>query len=366
MNYINAHNQIRRFTEADIPEVVRLRRKCFTRSVHGSIMDLETYFQEMFFRNPWHNDDIPSLVYMAGNGAIVGFLGTIVRPVHYKKNLLWMAVPTQLMADPEFRGMCGFPLLRTFLAGPQDLSFTDVANSNAQKMLIMLGGATASLQSLRWTRPLCPSRLVLRYFGSSRVLAALATVAQPFCMAVDSSLVRSKRSPFYQTRPDLEERELDVPGLLECYQELGSRYSLLPSYESRTLEWLFKKLESSSTDRRDLRRVVLRSVDGRLVGWYLYLTAPGGIAQTIQVGSHPAESSLVFKHLYYDAWKQGSLAVSGVLQPEHLQTVTQPPGIMTHGGSWTVVHSKNPALLRSVLDGDAWLTRLEGEWWMNF
>jgi len=366
MNYINAYNQIRRFTEADIPEVVRLRGKCFTRSAHGSIMELETYFQEMFFRNPWHNDDIPSLVYMAENGAIVGFLGTIVRPVHYKENPLWMAVPTQLMADPEYRGMCGFPLLRTFLAGPQDLSFTDVVNSSAQKMWMMLGGATASLQSLRWTRPLRPSRLVLRYFGSSRVLAALATVAQPFCMAVDSSLVRSKRNPFYQTRPDLEERELDVPALLECYQELGSRYSLSPSYESRTLEWLFQRLKASSTDRRDLRRVVLRSVDGRLVGWYLYLTAPGGIAQTIQVGSHPAESSLVFKHLYYDAWKQGSLAVSGGLQPEHLLTVTQPPGILTHGGSWTVVHSKNPALLRSVLDGDAWLTRLEGEWWMDF
>ena len=328
-------------------------------------MELETYFLEMFFRNPWRNDDIPSLVYKAGNGAIVGFLGTIVRPIHFKENPLWMAVPTQLMADPEYREMCGFQLLRTFLAGPQDLSFTDVVNSSVKEIWRMLGGATASLQSLSWTRPLRPCRLLLRDFGSSRVLTALAKAAQPFCMAVDSSLVRSERNPFHQTRPDLEERELDVPGLLECYQELGSRYSLSPFYESRTLEWLFQRLESISAGR-DLRRVVLRRIDGRLVGWYLYLSAPGGIAQTIQVGCHPAESSLVFKHLYYDAWRQGSLAVSGRLQPEYLPTVAQPPGKLTCVGPWTLVHSKNPALLRGVLDGDAWLTRLEGEWWMNF
>jgi hypothetical protein len=356
---------VRPFTQADISEVVRLRGKCFAHTAHGSIMEQEAYFLETFFRNPWRKDYVPSLVCEAENGAIIGFLGSIVRPIRYRKNDLWMAIPTQLMADPEYRGVCGFQLLRTFLAGPQDLSFADAANSSVKEMWSVLGGATASLQSLTWTRPLRPSRLLLRDFGSSPVLAVLAKAAQPIFSAIDSSLVRSERNPFHQTRPDLEEQELDVAGLLECYQELDARFSVSPLYESRSVEWLFQQLEAISGGR-DLRRLVLRDVEGQLVGWYLYFSVPGGIAQTVQVGCHSNESSLVFRHLYYDAWKRGSIAVSGRLQSEYLSTVAQAPGKLTRLGPWTLVHSKDPELQRQVLDGNAWLTRMEGEWWMNF
>ncbi len=356
---------LRAFTEADIPEVVRLRGKCFAHSAHGSIMAQETHFLEMFFHNPWRKDEIPSLVCEDENGVIVGFLGAIARPIHYKGDQMWMAIPTQLMAVPEYRGMCGFQLLRTFLAGPQDLSFADAANTSAKGIWEALGGTSASLQSLIWTRSLRPSRLLLKDFRSSWIHSLLAKAAQPICMAMDSYLALSRKGLFCQTRPALEEQELDVPKLLECYGAVNSRYALLPAYDSHTLRWLLQRLETISAGK-DLRRVILRDVEGQLVGWYLYLSVPGGISQAIQVGCHPKEKALVYQHLYYDAWEKGALAVSGRLQSELLPSAAKPPGKLTSLGSWTLVHSNNPELLQHVLDGDAWLTRLEGEWWMNF
>jgi hypothetical protein len=357
--------RVRSFTSDDIPQVVNLRQKCFKHSAQASEQEQSDYFRDIFFKSPWCNDSFPSLVCEEKDGTIVGFLGSLARPVRFRGENLWMATPTQLMSDPVHRGMSGFQLMKTFLAGPQDFSLADVAAAGPREIWERLGGTTATLQSLFWTRPLRPCRLLPRDFGPSRAISVLAKIAYPLFTAMDSALARIPRSNFYQTESGLEERVLEVEVLLECYAKLEKRFSLVPSYELHTLRWMFQALEDSSP-KNTLRRVVLHDVDGHVVGWYLYFTSAGGIAQAVQVGANPSEQNRVLQHLYHDAWKRGSLAISGRLQPEFLSSVAQPPGRMSRSGPWTLVHARNRELLLRVCDGDAWLTRLEGEWWLNF
>jgi hypothetical protein len=40
--------------------------------------------------------------------------------------------------------------------------------------------------------------------------------------------------------------------------------------------------------------------------------------------------------------------------------------LLHHRGYWTLVHSRNPDALEAIYRGDAFLTRLEGEWSMRF
>ena len=69
---------------------------------------------------------------------------------------VWMAVPTQLMADPEDHTLAGVTLLQTFMNGPQDFSVTDLAGDQTRRIRTALGDTLASLYSLYWIRPLKP------------------------------------------------------------------------------------------------------------------------------------------------------------------------------------------------------------------
>jgi hypothetical protein len=41
-------------------------------------------------------------------------------------------------------------------------------------------------------------------------------------------------------------------------------------------------------------------------------------------------------------------------------------GLSHHRRYWTLIHSQQPELLDAIHRGDAFLTRLEGEWCMRF
>src|SRR2546428_13733203 len=72
--------RIRQFAPDDIPAVVALRRKAFRHSERPSADDLGAYLEEIFFRNPWRDEAIPSLIYANATGAIEGYIGVVPRP----------------------------------------------------------------------------------------------------------------------------------------------------------------------------------------------------------------------------------------------------------------------------------------------
>src|SRR5260370_7454767 len=57
-----ATGNVQRFVLGDIPEVVDLHRRIFPAN-SVSADELQTHFREIFFENPCHDADLPSLLY---------------------------------------------------------------------------------------------------------------------------------------------------------------------------------------------------------------------------------------------------------------------------------------------------------------
>jgi hypothetical protein len=93
-----------------------------------------------------------------------------------------VAVGTQFMVEPNSRGSVGIRLLKKCFSGPQDLFIADEANDYSRQIWEGLGGATALLYSLRWTRILRPGRFVKSLLIKHRLLAPLELASNSFCL----------------------------------------------------------------------------------------------------------------------------------------------------------------------------------------
>ena len=94
----------------------------------------------------------------------------------------------------------GAALLKAFLDGAQELSFTDTANPISVAMWKKRGGQLLPVESMDWWRVLRPAGLALSLLGER---ISLIKVARPICMAIDrvatpnrfDSRVKSRRIP---------------------------------------------------------------------------------------------------------------------------------------------------------------------------
>ncbi|MBD0316347.1 MAG: hypothetical protein ICV75_06620 [Nitrospiraceae bacterium] len=82
----------------------------------------------------------------------------------------------------------------------------------------------------------------------------------------------------------------------------------------------------------------------------------------------PKSEHVVWNHLLQHAWRGGAAAVSGRLLPGWLQVLSEnrEQRCLFHRGPWVLVHSKNPELARTFSEGNAFLSRLEGEWCLRY
>src|ERR1700745_1102966 len=98
----DSRGKIQRFEVEDIPQVVDLHRRSFSDNSVSS-NELQAHFREIFFENPWHDDDLPSLVYREDGERIVGFCGVIPRRMRMKGRPIRGAVSSQFMVDRSVR-----------------------------------------------------------------------------------------------------------------------------------------------------------------------------------------------------------------------------------------------------------------------
>src|SRR3954463_948762 len=197
--------QIRAFIEGDIPRVARLHTAVFRTSEHPDAATLEAYqdyFTRVFLNSPICDSTLPSLVYEDGN-RILGFLGVIPRRMMMKGRRFQAAISSRFVVDPAAHaGLVAMRLARTFLDGPQDLSISDEASDIARKIWEGLGGTTALLRSLHWTRPLRPAQLSVAMLRGRPRLAPLAVPAGPVAVIVDALATRMPHSHSHQSRPE--------------------------------------------------------------------------------------------------------------------------------------------------------------------
>lgn len=351
---------IRRFEEQDLPGVARLFTRVYPRAGWASQADLEAYFREIFFGNPWMDPALPSWV-AEEHAGIVGFIGVVPRPMRHNGRALRAAVVSQLMTDSEKRhGVAAARLLRKALNGPQDLLISDGANESSRRMWEALGGSTSTLYGLQWQRPLRPAQWALQMLAR-RSLGAVSLVGAPVAALADAYL--AGRAALGR-RATLREEPLDTEGLLAALDELAAGVALRPQYDHRSLGWL---LGQARAKRRhgELQSTLLRGTDGQVAGWFLYYLSRG-TSRVLQLHARKGSEAAVLEGLLHHAWRCGAAAIEGRMEPRFALALSERRCIFRGRGVHALIHARDPAVLAALECGDAFFSRLEGEWWMRF
>ncbi len=355
---------VRPLVAEDIPAVAELHARAFGGGHRRASPALRGYLTDIFCRHPWVDTAFPSLVYEAAGGTLGGVLGVMRRPMSLAGRPLQAAVGHDFIVDPRSRStLAAVELLRAFLAGPQDLSLAD-GNASSRKMWEALGGTTSLLYSFRWTRPLRPARSALSFLRKRGLPAAVAAAAGPWCSVLDAVAARIPGTPFHRSAPRASGAELaGGTELARLSARFGNR-SLRPEYDERSLAWLLGVLGGTRPDGA-FRKVVVSDAGGEAIGWYLYYLRPGGVSEVVQIVAARDAIGDVLEHLFFDAGRNGSIAVSGQLDPAFMEALSAGHCFFDNGGFWMLLQSKRPEVLEAVHRGDALLTRLDGEGWMR-
>ncbi len=331
-------DRIRALTVDDIPQLAVLYQQTFGGGAQFPLEPLERYFHEVFFGNPWSDRTLPSLVYEIDQRAIVGFLGVIPRRFNLNGRSIKVAVSAQFMVDKSRRSLLAAPqLLQRYFAGSQELSFTDGANDSSRRTWKALGGLEVPVYSLCWTRHL---QTPPDGRGSS-----------------------GEGSSTERQEADLTEEELDIPTMLHSLPRVAGTALLRAEYDERLLQWLLR-LAQQKRKHGALRKRVLRKT-GYVEGWYVYYLNIGGTSQVLQLMAAPRAFPAVLTHLFESARREGSAAVAGRLEPQHLHDLSR-AGCQFSAGSAVLAQAADSRLLEPIYTGDAALSRLDGEWWNRF
>src|SRR5262245_6547299 len=366
-----AMSLIRSFTRKDIPQVAALYRKVHLagdpRQAKTPLQKLGEAFDEIFLRNPWHDENLPSLVCEDKNGAVVGFIGVSPRRMSLKGRHILAAVSAHLMLDPNRQlGLAGIQLLQRFFSGPQQLSLTDFANDVGLKVWKGIGGKLSHIHCLNWVKTLRPSaRAMSLVAGKLRVPSPLTSITRPLLRLSDAALARMSPHRYRFAPSDLIAKDLDDETLLESISRFSAFYSLRPEYDELTLSWLIRRAEGVKRSG-NLRKVALHDDSGVIVGWYLYYLKPGGESEVLQMCARKGSSRAVLDHLFHHAWSNGSESISGRFGPELLPELSGRACYLNCGPPWVLIHTRNPEILQAFERGDVFLSKLEGEWCTSY
>ena len=354
-------DRIRAFRRDDIPQVLGLFRTAFLEGGKSVPAGLDTYFERVFFESPWYDEDLPSYVHLDTGGSIIAFVGVQPRPLVLRGRRLRAAVATKLMASPAADPLAAVRLLSRAFAGPQDVLLSDLSTDAGRRIWEGLGGATALLFSLQWQRPVRPARHSLSWLHARGVPGVITHCLRPLGSVADALVARWGPAELRAARNGYTADDLTANLLAARMGELCGDRALRPEYDERSLRWLLSVAQQSQPDRV-LRRRVVRDSRGEVVGWFLYFLAPGGESEVVQLVARKGTADAVFHALLDDAWKGGTVMLSGRLEPRMVREMSSQHCYFRQVGHWTLAHAKQPDVLQAILSGNAFLSRLEGEW----
>ena len=356
--------RVRPCLESDIPQVADVHERAFSTRNSSATPGKKAYFREVFFHNPWYDESLPSLVYEEGD-RIIGFVGVIPRRMVMNGQPVQAAVSTSFAVEPSERSsLAGIHLLRALLSGPQDVTIAE-SNDLSRKIWERLGGSKSLLNSIRWMCPLRPARYIAHHLTKGR-LAPLGIAAVPVANGVDFVAARLAGSLVRQRpAPELSAEALTVDSMLSYLPRFLSSHSFVPEYDEPSLEWLFRILEGKK-GRGTLQKVALRDAAEQVAGWYVYYAKQGDVSQVVQIVARADAADQVVDHLFHDAWRRGAMALSGRLEPQLITQYPRKGCLLARDYSWLLVSTSNPEIMHAINQGEAFISRLEAEWWVPF
>lgn len=353
-------SSIRPLELADLAQVVEIYERTMRSGRPGAPPGLEPYFERTLVDHPWVDPDIPSLVYEAEDGRILGFIGSHVRRLRFQGRAIRMGCAGHLISDPDQRHLAvGARLLRRYLSGPQELTITDGATQTVREMWVRLGGYELHPGSLSWTRLLRPSHAVGDGWLARKGYERSRRVARPVFAAFDAAAATVARPP---VAVDVEIEELTAAALIEHQPEVSAEALLRVDYDEAFVEWLFRELPAVRTRGTLVRRLLRHR--GRFLGWYVAYMKPGGVSQVMEIAATKGGISVVLDRLFQDAWRSGADALQGRIEPVLFEPLARRRCLLRYGAR-ALFHSSDPEIAAAIGLGKSALTRLDGEWWMG-
>jgi hypothetical protein len=362
---------IRALEREDLPAVARLFGLVW-RSDDADVGDeLERFFASTLLDNPWADPELPSLVAADGE-EIVGFIGSNVRRVTFDGASRRMVCSAHLVAHPRVRGHAvGARLMKTLLAGSQDLTITDGATDEVRRMWEAFGGASVPLGALSFLRLFRPTSLGADIVFDRRGKRIAASPLRHLPRAADRVAELAARHRLVPSPPDTTAAPLTPATVVTHVADVATALRLRCAYDQPYLTWLFDELarvESRGTlwtagiARGRLWAEVVK-LDGAVIGWYVCHHREGGFCRVLQFAAAPRAAEQVFVQLSFRARLFGAAAIYGRLEPLIVAPVTSTPCIIRPSDGRLLVHSRDPEITTAVRAGDVLLTRLDGEWW---
>jgi hypothetical protein len=316
------------------------------------------YFAEQFLSR----DAVvsPSLVSESQRGRITGFLGVVARHFCFEERRIVAALSSQFVVNPEGRKqLAGINLIREFLNGRQDLSFTDEANDLSRKIWVAMGGSVATLQGIHWVLPLRPVSLACNRYAPGWMMPFLGVpsrMCDRLLLSIAHRLIRDNGST-------LKNETLSTEGMIEYLNKATRQCQLRPHYDRTSLAAMIQR---AAQQKGSLRKVLLKDKANNVVGWYLYHWEPGGLAEVLQVVSLEDCQTQVIAHLSSDARDRGATAAVGRLEPGLAGPLANRFCFLFRRKCTMLVHSRFPEIIHSIHSGQAFISRLEGEWCLRY
>jgi len=354
--------QVRAFMRQDVPAVAALLQKVFGTADGAGPPHLASYLENALLAGPWYDEALSSLVCLADDDRVAGFLGVLPRPMVLGGTRLRTAVSTKFAVDAEVgRGWAAVSLLKAFLARPHDLVFADVGSDDMRRLWEAVGGTTVLLYSLHWRRRLQPCRYAASWVRKHTVYGPFAWALLPLCVPADALFARLHVNRFHAPPGESTSAELDEETFLRHYAELAGPGALRLEFDRPALRWTLE-IAAATRPHSALHKSVVRNARGEILGWYMFFRDPGGDTDVIHFLSRADATSEVLAHLYAEAWRRGAATVSGRLNPQQMRGVSAQHAVISSGPPWMLVHSSRPEVLEAIHRGNAYLSRLEGEW----
>ena len=353
-------SRLRPLVRADLPAIGELYDRVHPGDDDAKRRARRAYFARIFFEHPWRDDELPSWV-AEDDGGIHGMIGVMPRRMVFQGRPIRVVVGNHLLVDEGKRAsLAGVQLLRALLNGPQDLAIAE-GNDITKRLWTGIGGTYCPGWSLSFRWPLAP----IGYFTQRFPLASRFGIARSAIGLADGLLTRIPRSPFLRRVPATRAEPLDARGLATCVREGTAGLALHPQEEPESLAWVLDIVrEKSVSGELRVRRVI--GPDRGQAGWYVYMAKPGGTARLLQIGASAGCGDDVLRHLGHEAATEGSVAIAGRLVPAWMPPMLALPMRVAVDGGWMLAHARDPEIVAAIQRGDAFISRLEGEWWIPF
>jgi hypothetical protein len=347
---------IRPFERADLGAVIALLKARLPWWSYD-----ESFLTETLIDSRWADPELPSLVAVGDEGEMLGFIGAQVRRVRLDdRELRGVCCAHLVVAGDRRAGPAGALLLRRLLSGGQDLTWTDSPTDAVVRMWRAFGGHLDHPRSCDWMLVLRPFRWAGGIAIAKARRAPVREVLPVAAFPVQATGGRFLPQAFPSTDPQVSGEDASAAEIAGHLPAMTRGLRLNVAYDHPYLEQLFAQVDAVMGSL--VSRVVRRN--GSPVGWYAYLSRPGGASRVLHLCAHEPEVEAVMAELADHARAHESAALTGRLEP-HLEGPLRRRLAVIGFARQPIIHVRDPEVHALLATSSSLLTHLDGEWYVT-